>query len=99
MIGEFEMRAGQIDLRHVARSAVLRRDFAARRRVAFARLPRLRGLRDGARSASGFMAGQAFCVVISFVRRRRFMRVVTRRAAYPAIVGVTFAAEDAIRLE
>src|SRR5262245_17713636 len=27
------------------------------------------------------------------------MRVVTRRTAYPAIVGVTFAAEDAIRLE
>src|SRR5215510_7636607 len=95
MIGEFEMRAGQIDLRHVARSAILRPDFAAGRRVSFARLRWLRG----ARSAPRLVTGQAFRVVISFVMRRRFMRVVTRRAAYPAIVGVTFAAEDAIRLE
>src|SRR5215510_5892614 len=95
MIGEFEMRAGQIDLRHVARSAILRPDFAAGRRVSFARLRWLRG----ARSAPRLVTGQAFRVVISFVMRRRFMRVVTRRAAYPAIVGVTFAAENAIRLE
>src|SRR5262245_50625593 len=96
MIGEFEMRAGQIDLRHVTRRAVLRADFAARRGGLFAGLRRLRG---GARSAPLLVTGQAFRVVISFVMRRRFMRVVTRRAAYPAIVGVTFAAENAIRLE
>src|SRR5262245_39957878 len=96
MIGEFEMRAGQISLRHVARSAILRPDFAARRVASFARL---RGLRGGARSAPRLVTGQAFRVVISLVMRRRFMRVVTRRAAYPAIVGVTFASEDAIWLE
>src|SRR5215813_7458608 len=95
MIGKFEVRAGQIDLQHVARSAVLRPDFAAGRRVSFARLRWLRGVR----SAPRLVTGQAFRVVISCVMRRRFMRVVTRRAAYPAIVGVTFAAEDAIRLK
>src|SRR5262245_62665177 len=82
MIGEFEMRAGQIDLRHVARSAILSSDFTARRSASFARL---RWLRD-ARSAPRLVTGQTFRVVISFVMRRRFMRVVARRAAYPAIV-------------
>src|SRR5262245_66539621 len=78
MIGEFEMRAGQIDLRHVTRRAVLHPDFAARRGGLFARLRRLRG---GARSAPLLVTGQAFRVVIGLVMRRRFMRVVTRRAA------------------
>src|SRR5215470_10428978 len=96
MIGEFEMRAGQIDLRHVTRSAILRFDFAARRRAPLVRLRRRRRL---ARSASWLVTGQAFRVVISLVMRRRLMRVVTGHAANPAIIGVTFAAEDAIRLK
>src|SRR5262245_66191774 len=96
MISEFEMRAGQIDLRHMTRRAVLRFDLAARRVAPSARLRRLC---HGARSSPWLVTGQAFRVVISFVVRRRFMRVVTCRAAYPAIIGVTFAPEDAIRSE
>src|SRR5215831_19202392 len=96
MIGEFEMRAGQSNLRHVTRSAVLRSDFAAPRRAFLARLRRIRG---GARSASRLVTGQAFRVVISLVMGHRLMGVVTSHAAYPAIIGVTFAAEDAIRLK
>src|SRR5262245_543824 len=96
MIGEFEMRSGQINLRHVTRSAVLRFDFAARRRAFLVRLRRRRRL---ARSASWLVTGQAFRVVISLVMRRRLMRVVTCHAAYPVIIRVTFAAEDAIRLK
>src|SRR5262245_48919150 len=96
MIGEFKMRAGQIDLRHVTRSAVLRFDFAALGYASFAGLRRRRRL---ARPAPSLMTGHAFRVVISLVLCRRFMRVVTRRAAYPAIIGVTFAAEDAVRLK
>jgi len=96
MIGEFEMRAGQIDLRHVTRSAVLRSDFAAWRVASFFRLRRLRG---GARSAPRLVTGHAFRVVIGLVARRRVVRVVACATAYPAIVGVTFAAEDAIGLK
>src|SRR6266511_2879519 len=79
MVGEFEMRAGQIDLRHVARSAILRSDFTARRRASFAQLRWLRGARSGPR----LVTGQAFRVVISFVMRRRLMRIVTRHAPDP----------------
>ena len=45
------------------------------------------------------MARRALCVVVFAVKLERLVRVMTRSATYAAVVRITLAVEDAIRLK
>src|SRR5437870_1436430 len=94
MIGELKMRARQVDLLHMTRGAIAVCDFACGRKRFVARCcSRLYCFR------AGNMTYQAFGIVRDHTLFQRFVRVMTRLATDPMIVGVTFAFKDSIWLK
>src|SRR5438045_6322760 len=95
---ELEVRAGQLDLRHVARGATLLCDGAGPG-VAFVRRLGLRHLRRP-KARLRAVAGEALRVVEGLFASRVVVRVVAGRAAHTRVEGFVAAArEQAVGLE
>src|SRR2546423_10669346 len=92
VVCELEVRAGQLDLRHVAGGASLRRDGAGLRRAFVCRL----GLRHLRRPKARLraVAGEALRVVEGLFMSRVVVRVVAGRAAHTRVEGFVAAARE-----
>src|SRR2546421_6862564 len=98
VVCELEVRAGQLDLRHVARGATLLCDGAGPG-VAFVRRLGLRHLRRP-KARLRAVAGEALRVVEGLFASRVVVRVVAGRAAHTRVEGFVAAArEEAVGLE
>src|SRR5262245_18094415 len=93
MVSELEVRGRRPDLWHVTGHAILRGDFAGNCQTLGSRLSLLFGFLFSS------MASEALLVVKRYVLIQRLVRIVAGRAGYAAIIRVTLAVEDAIRLK
>jgi hypothetical protein len=94
MVSELEVRGRGPELWHVAGNTILRGDFAGHSQTLGSRLSLHLG-----RLIFSRMASEALLIVRSRVLAQRLMGIVAGRAGYAAIIRVTLAVEDAVRLK
>jgi len=90
MVGKPEVRCGRPNLRHVTGDAILRAHLAAKAQVLRSHFWRF---------IFRSVAGQALAIVIGNLTLERCVGIVTARAAYAAVIRITLAVKDAVRLK